>query len=341
MRLDRSIWKAIAIGVAIYSALPSIPVVGATSVLGTARGVRSANLSMDGGKSWLAVGPRSLPVVEGAEIRNASGTVMLDLADGSRVSVLPFTTLRFTETDGVTEISLSHGRLTFRLPERTRVHITTPSARLEPVRRQPMVGELLVGGAELMGLKMSQGSLQVKPLATPGRVLLASLTPVFVPEKPKATGMFFTADSPTAVPANARAVFMASGESVGYLPPDGGLVIAPGFTADLTGAVPAKLVQLAKAQIPQGQASDAAPLFDVNGGYLGYLVGPMFHAQVIQAEPPSTPPPPPKRDFGLSRGAKIGLAAGAGLVVVAGVGLAAGGGGGGGGGGGSPPPATR
>ena len=42
------------------------------------------------------------------------------------------------------------------------------------------------------------------------------------------------------------------------------------------------------AKIPAADSGIAMPLFDVNGGYVGYLAGPTFHAQAIaQQQPPA------------------------------------------------------
>ncbi len=326
-------WKTLVVAFCIHALLPPLPLAGATAVLGTARGVRAAQLSIDGGKSWLAVGARSLPLVDGAQLRSSSGSVILRLGDGSRLTALPFTALSVKESDAVTEITVRYGRLTFELPPRTRVRIVTPSARLEPVRPERMAGELVVGGAELTGLRMTQGSLQARRPEPARPVLVASREPVFFPARPEAGGYLFTADSPVSPPAGARGVFLPTGESIGYLDAEGQLVVAPGFTANLTGPVPARLVQLAQAGIPKDLVSDASPLFDVNGGYVGYAVGPVFYASNHIAPTQVTPPAvqPPKK-AGLSTGAKVGLGVLAGAVVIGGaIGLAGGGGGGGGG----------
>src|SRR3989454_12107079 len=82
---------------------------------------------------------------DGAELRTTGGTAVLDLSDGSRVSVLPFSAVQFRGTNGMSGLSILHGRLTFRLPADTRVEILTPLAQLTPVRQGPMVGEVFVG----------------------------------------------------------------------------------------------------------------------------------------------------------------------------------------------------
>ena len=81
-------------------------------------------------------------------------------------------------------------------------------------------------------------------------------------------------------------MFDPRGESLGYLRPDAQLVVQPGYTSDLTRPFPAKLVQLAMARIDEKNREDAVPVFDVNGGYVGYLAGPAFRAegQVAQAQ---------------------------------------------------------
>lgn len=258
----------------------------ATASLGTARGVRGVEISLDAGKTWLPLGGRSLPILDGTQLRSTTGGALLDLADGSRVNVLPFSSVRVRETGAATEVSLLYGRVGFRLPERTLVEIRTPTARLLPSRHPLTAGEVFVGGDGTTGVKTTQGDLQVQELAGDRRSLLASVEPVFVPKRPVASGPLFGGEGPVAPPAGAKAVFNPRGESLGWLRPDAQLVVHPGYTADLTQPFPAKLVQLAAAKIPEAARSDAMPLFDVHGGYLGYLAGPVFHAQAQLAPPP-------------------------------------------------------
>jgi hypothetical protein len=323
------------------------------------RGQRAVKVSLDGGKTWLAVGGLALPLVPGAELRTSGGVAALEMG-GARINVAPFTTVRFSERKDGADVSLLYGRLAFRLPAQSRVEIVTPLARLEPAEKKQRIGEIFVNGSDLLGVKMMEGSLQVRPSAEPRRTILASLTPVFLPKQPETTDALFSTDALATPPAGSRAVFTPAGESIGYLDGRGRLVIHPGFTADLTRPFPAKRVQLAANGIPGDRKSDAVPLFDVNAGYLGYLSGPAFYAQ-LQAEPPSvTPqkngeprpegaPVPQSSSPGISSRTMWTIAGvGAGVLLIGvGTAVAIGGGGGGGGGGGSsaspppPPPATQ
>jgi len=316
-----------------------LPLWAASSALGVVRGQRAARLTFDGGKSWLTLGGRSLPVLGGSELRTTGGSATLEMSDGSRAVLLPFSAAKFRDDRGATEISLLHGRLTFQFPANSRLEITTPSARLVPVDRQPKAGEVVVSGAGQMGLKMLKGTLQVSPLAAASRPMLASLEPVFLPSRPDTPGPFFTTDPLPPPPPKAKAVFAPGGESIGYLNQEGRLVAYPGFTSSLTRAFPAKLVQLAAASITdEHRKSDAMPLFDVNGASVGYVAGSVFYAQSIQTTPPTTTPAEEPRSE--RKGIPLWTwAVGGGLVLVGVVGLAAGGGGGGGGGGGDEAPA--
>src|SRR5881392_4493012 len=123
--LERLI-KSATFGFLAISLVAPLPVWSGSTSLGTVRGVRAARLSIDGGKTWLAVTGRALPVLDGAELRTTGGSAVLDLSDGSRVNVLPFTALQFRETNGMSGLSILHGRLIFRVPADTRVEILTP-----------------------------------------------------------------------------------------------------------------------------------------------------------------------------------------------------------------------
>src|SRR5215475_110511 len=250
----RGVFHTVLIGVLVLSM--ATPLTGWTAAsLGVARGVSSAKLSIDGGKTWLPLGGRSLPVLDGAQLRSASGGATLDLSDGSRISILPFSSLQFRDTGQGTQITLTYGRIAFKLPEDTRLRIVTPSARLEPVRTSAMKGELFVGSKGVMGLKMTEGSLQVRSLGEPRVTMLASLEPVYLPQRPAGSDSLFTTETPPPAPANAKPVFGPGGESVGYVGPDGKLVVYPGFTANLTRPYAPRLIQLAMASIPQDKRS--------------------------------------------------------------------------------------
>jgi hypothetical protein len=183
--------------------------------------------------------------------------------------------------------------------------------------------------------------------------MVAGLDPVFIPKRPAGSGPLFAADGPVAPPAGAKAIFAASGESVGYIGPDGGVAIHPGFAADLTQPFSPKLVRLALNTISDTeQRSDATPLFDVNGGYVGYLSGPVFFAQTNfggpnpnnndnQDKSAGAPQGTPGGGTGPSISPKFALGVGA-VAAVAGVGAAAFGRSGGSRGGASvAPPLTR
>ena len=101
-----------------------------------ARGIRAVELTLDGGKSWLPLGATSMPILDGAQVRSRNGGAVLDFADGSRLNVLPFSSVAFRQTGTVAEVSVSHGRVAFQLPAHARVTIRTASARLEPTPDQ-------------------------------------------------------------------------------------------------------------------------------------------------------------------------------------------------------------
>jgi hypothetical protein len=356
--LRRFRWRPLAAVLIVALAAP-VPVWSAVAPLGTARGFGLAKLSVDTGKSWLPIGERSFPILDGAELRSVAGGVVLDLVDGSRVDVFPFSAIRFENSGQPAQagkILLLYGRVSFRLAERTRIQILTPLARLEPIHPEPIAGEVFVTGSGLMGLKMAAGDLRVIQVGTAApRTLLASREPVFLPTKPTAKGFFFTSETPRIAPGDVRAIFWPSGRSAGYLTRTYDFVISPGFTADLTGSIPSRLVRVAMAKIPEADAAhDAMPLFDLGGHYVGYVSGPMFYAEDFGRKPeqqPATPDHPQGvqgeaqtqegKPTGMSRTAVTALSA-AGIVglVAIGAGLGSGGGGGGGGGGGAPPAAT-
>jgi hypothetical protein len=262
-----------------------LPAVSAVASLGTARGVRGVELSLDSGKTWLSLSANALPVVDDTYVRSSAGNAVLDLTDGSRVNLLPFTAVSLKETGSAIELTLQYGRLTFALPLKTRVVILSKIARLDPVRSEVMSGEVVVDGRGTLGLKMHRGQLQVTDLADRRQVRLASLEPVFLPKRPPADVPFLSSAGSAALPPpNARPVFKPDGQSLGYLRPDGQLVVQPGFTSNLTRAFPPKVVQTAMARISPEDRQNATPFFDLGGSYVGYVSGPVFYAQVKPAQ---------------------------------------------------------
>jgi hypothetical protein len=313
-------------GLSASLAVPA-PQAAASAILGTARGPQTARLSLNGGKSWLALGGRSLPLLPGTEIRSAAGNAEVTLSEGSRILVMPFSALTFAETSRGIEISLAHGRIAFTFAPRTTVEILTPTVRLEPVVGQPMEGEVFVTGSGLTGVQMTRGTLNVRRLSQPRDVMLAGVEPVFLPARPSMAGIYFSADTPS-TPPDARGVFTPDGRSVGYVGRDGALVIEPGYTRDLTRAFSPKLVRLATNAIPdKHRAEDATPLFDVNGGYLGYLAGPVFYAQTPTGPTSESGTPvegaPPGAAAGPRKGLSTPAIAGIGAVSAVGIGVGA------------------
>jgi hypothetical protein len=145
------------------------------------------------------------------------------------------------------------------------------------VRTEGMVGEVFVGGAT--GLKLTRGNLRVRD-GSGRQLVVAGLKPVFVPKRPAVAGPLFTSDvAAGTIPDGAKAIFSARGESLGYLDPEGQFVVSPGYTSDLTRPFAPRIVQAALANVPPKDRADAELLFDVNGEYVGYVVGPVFYAQ--------------------------------------------------------------
>src|SRR5258705_8752580 len=109
------------------------------------------------------------------QLRKKATCATIELIDGSRITLLPFSMAQVQETPDTIQISLLYGRLSFKLPTTPRVEILTPSARLEPQRREAMVGEVFVNNGGTTGLKMTTGVLRVEELADAHEVRLASL----------------------------------------------------------------------------------------------------------------------------------------------------------------------
>ena len=49
------------------------PAWSAVASVGMARGVRSVELTLDGGKSWLPLGATSMPILDGTQVRSRNG----------------------------------------------------------------------------------------------------------------------------------------------------------------------------------------------------------------------------------------------------------------------------
>jgi hypothetical protein len=307
----------------VLTLISPVPVWSVALSMGSARGVGSVELSLDDGGNWLSLGSRALPILDGTQLRTSNGSVVIDMSDGSRLNVLPFSFLRLREIAGTTtQVSLVYGRLSFRLPRETRVEIRTPAVRLEPVRTEVMTGETFVAREGTMGLKMAAGSLQVHELAGGRDVRLASVEPVFLPKRPATAAPLFASEGPASPPGGAKAVFDPGGKSLGYLYRDTQLVVHPGYTSDLTQPFAPKLVHLAMAKIAEKDRSDAMPVFDLSGSYVGYLAGPVFYAQAQIAQ--AVVGAPPATILGMEPFTFYALAGSLGAVVSVGAAGAAG-----------------
>ena len=258
----------------------------APASLGTARG--NLSVSFDDGKTWMPPGPTSFPIMDGSQIRTRSGSAALELSNGSRVTVLPFGRVQVRNAGTAPEVTLVHGRVTFRLAERSPITLATAVARLEPSEGAVAAGEVFVDPDGTTGVKLSQGSLAVRELVEPYRVLVAGSEPVFLPKRPDVEGPLFGADVSQTPPAGATAAFGPTGESLGYVGPDGRLVVKPGYTADLLRPFPAKLTRSALTTIPESQRAEATPIFGVNGRFLGHQVGSGFSSRSTAAAPSSS-----------------------------------------------------
>lgn len=129
--------RCVLVGLLTLSLASPLSAPGVSAILGTARGSQTATLSLDGGKSWLPLGARALPLMTGTALRSTGSSAQLELNDRSRVRVLPFSSVRFAETASGTEILIVYGRVTFELPSQSRLEITTSSARLESTSGKP------------------------------------------------------------------------------------------------------------------------------------------------------------------------------------------------------------
>src|SRR5882724_9712797 len=279
MPVHGGVWRGLVSGSVMMFQVLAVHAWSAPASLGTVRGARTVEFTLNADRTWLPLRGQSYPVMSGMQLRSKATYATIELIDGSRINLLPFSMAQVQETPDTIQISLLYGRLSFKLPTTTRVEILTPSARLEPQRREAMVGEVFVNNGGTTGLKMTTGVLRVEELADAHKVRLASLDPVFIPTRPTSPGLLFSSDPHATSAAGAKGVFTPKGESIGYLQTDGQLVVRAGFTADLTRPFPTKLVRLAMATIPEATESDAMPLFDVHGKYLGYLNGADFYPQ--------------------------------------------------------------
>lgn len=257
-------------------ALPmtSAPAVGAGIALGTARGIRSAELSLDGGTSWLSLKGRSLPLVAGSRVRSTTGAVSIELADGARLTLQPFSAATLKDS---ADVVLEYGRAGFRLAPASPLGLATAVARLETSGGAPAAGEV-VAARGATGVRVTQGSLLLREANGTPRIVRAGGGPAMVPGTSPADAAFPVADAAAPAPAGARVVFTPEGENVGYVEDGRRLVVRPGFAADLSARFPARTVEQASARVPPASRGEALLLLDANGGYAGYVADAVFYS---------------------------------------------------------------
>lgn len=238
--------------------------------LGTARGARGAEMSLDGSR-WLSLERRALPAMPGSLLRTSTGTIQIDLADGSRITVAPFSSGR-VEPSGT--VALAYGRADLRFVPKSQAAVTAGSAALSP-GDAGAAADLLVERGGATAVRVRAGSVQVRSADGSTRVARAGEAPVVLGEPRTQAALF---DRPAIDRGSRRTAFGAKGESLGYLTPDGTLVAQAGFARDLRGPFDSRTVAQAVARIPEDARRDALPVFDVDGGYLGYIEGHAFYA---------------------------------------------------------------
>ena len=74
-----------------------------TTSFGTARGTRGVEVTLNGGKTWVSLGGRALPLVQDIVIRSRIGHAWIELADGSRLTVLPSDIVQLRRSDPCAE----------------------------------------------------------------------------------------------------------------------------------------------------------------------------------------------------------------------------------------------
>lgn len=278
--------RAIAVGFLVTCLLTPAPASAAAAGLGIARGVRDAELSLDGGRRWLSLEDRALPAMAGSHVRTTTGSVTLDLADGSRIALAPFSALR---VEGSGMIDVRYGRVEVRAVPRSALGVTAGSTRVslaDPAR--PTVAEVVVDPGYATGVQVRQGAVRVQAPNGTSRVARAGDGPVVI-GKPIAREAMFGVRTPLPG-ATGRAAFTAKGQNVGYLGADGALIVRAGFARDLSGPFAPRTVAQAIARIPETDRADAAPIFDVQGRFLGYVRGASFHALTGPTPPAEAAP---------------------------------------------------
>jgi len=87
--------------------------------------------TLDKGTTWLDLKGNALPVFSGTEVRSSGGAAAIELKDGSRIEVLPFSAVQFEQVSGDPRVSVTYGRVNFNLHPQSKLQIVTPVARLE------------------------------------------------------------------------------------------------------------------------------------------------------------------------------------------------------------------
>src|SRR5207247_11406150 len=120
----------------------------------TVRADTGVKATLDKGRTWLELKGNAVPVVSGTEGRSAGGAGAIELKDGSRIEVLPFSAVQCQQVSGDPRVSVTYGRGNFNLHPQSKLQIVTPVARLESAEGGPVSGELFLTGGRVMGLKM-------------------------------------------------------------------------------------------------------------------------------------------------------------------------------------------
>src|SRR5262245_11611746 len=97
-------WRGLVSGGLIMFQVLAIHAWSAPASLGTVRGAQTVEFTLNSDRTWLPLRGQSYPVMPGMQLRTKATYSALELIDGSRINLLPFSMAQVQETPDATQV---------------------------------------------------------------------------------------------------------------------------------------------------------------------------------------------------------------------------------------------
>ncbi|VVM06484.1 hypothetical protein [Methylacidimicrobium tartarophylax] len=213
----------------------------------------------------------NMPVANGARIETQDGSARVDLLSGGSLVLGPYGSMVLQKTGTGVVAKVESGIVHFRLPAGSRLAFESEKFHATSTGKELREGEILLGAYGNTAIYMTKGTLPVKDLASHKVTLATAGNPVdvgtgAVAKIKRTQAPAGLEEGDTTLPSGAKPIYGMNGQSLGYVPQEGGFAYQKGVVPPInktftTSDIPADANQ------PEGATAG----FAKNGSYKGYL----------------------------------------------------------------------